>query len=97
MEKHKESGIVIDQIRLLRSHIEFVNMDGVREYNLRLVSLNRVDSPDGKAMDLFAGFDVSHPGEAGFERIDARGLPLPGKAAPGDWRPAFPGSPDEWR
>ncbi len=60
MEQNQESGIVIDQIRLLRSHIEFVGMDGLREYNIRLVSLSRVESPDGKALDLFAGFDVMH-------------------------------------
>jgi len=60
MDQHKPSGIVIDQIRLLRSHIEFGNPDGPREYNLRLVSLNRVQSPDGKTMDLYAGFDVMH-------------------------------------
>lgn len=60
MDQHKPSGIVIDQIRLLRSHIEFGNPDGPREYNLRLVSLNRVQSQDGKTMDLYAGFDVMH-------------------------------------
>ncbi|MDD2302122.1 MAG: hypothetical protein PHG30_06140 [Eubacteriales bacterium] len=60
MEKNKESGIVINQIRLMRSHIEFVNMDGPQKYNLRLVSLTRFESADGKALDLFAGFDVMH-------------------------------------
>lgn len=60
MDKQKASGIAIDQIRLLRSNIEFVNKDGLKKYNLRLVSLNRVESEDGKAMDLYAGFDVMH-------------------------------------
>jgi hypothetical protein len=56
----KDSGIAIKHVRLLRSHIEMANVDGKAEYNLRLVDLQRFETPDGRVLDFLASFDVMH-------------------------------------
>lgn len=60
METLKDPGIAIEHIRLLKSHVEMANADGKREFNLRLIGLGRFESEDGKALDLYAAFDVMH-------------------------------------
>ncbi|MCX6996608.1 MAG: hypothetical protein NTV49_05875 [Kiritimatiellaeota bacterium] len=60
----KGPGITIQLVRLLRAHLEMGNVQGKREYNLRLVSLQRSESADGTVLDLIVGFDVMF----GFEK-----------------------------
>ena len=60
MDPLKESGIAIERILLLKSHVEMANQDGQREYNLRLTALSRLEPPDGKTLDLYAAFNLMH-------------------------------------
>jgi len=61
METLKDPGIAIDQIRLVKSHVEMVaNSKGKPEYNPCLTYLNRFESEDGKNLDLLASFDLMH-------------------------------------
>ena len=56
----KEPGIAIEHVVLLKAHVEIVEAGGKPEYNLRLVGLQRFEAADGKALDVFASFDVMH-------------------------------------
>jgi hypothetical protein len=58
MKEQKAPGISIATVRLLKAHVEMVEPEGVREYNLRLISLQRREADEGKALDLFASFDL---------------------------------------
>lgn len=60
MDPLKEPGIAIEHILLLKSHVEMVSPDGQREYNPRLTAVNRLESPDGKTLDLYAAFNLMH-------------------------------------
>lgn len=60
MDIQKDPGIAIEQIRLIKSHVEMVNQGGKPEYSLCLTGLSRIESPDGKNLDLYAGFDMMH-------------------------------------
>lgn len=60
METLKDPGIVIEQIRLLKAHVEMANPDGKPEYNPCLTALGRIESQDGKTLDLHAVFDMMH-------------------------------------
>ena len=60
MDNTKDPGIAIQEIRLLRTHVEMVDPTGEPKYHLSLVGFARAESPDGKDLDLQAGFDVMH-------------------------------------
>ena len=60
METLKDPGIAIEQIRLIKSHVEIMQPDGKPEYNLGLTALDRIESDDGKNLDLLAAFDLMY-------------------------------------
>jgi len=59
MEVH-DTGIGIEDIRLLRARVEVADKDGERKFNLRLVALERKLSEDNKVLTVIASFDVTH-------------------------------------
>lgn len=58
MAEPKSPGISIREVRLLKAHVAMENPEGKAEYNLRLIGFIRHASEDGKALDLFASFDM---------------------------------------
>lgn len=60
MDEQKNPGITIEHVQLLNARIEMANPEGKRKYNLRLTGLKRLESKDGKTIDLYASFDVMH-------------------------------------
>lgn len=60
MEEHKQPGISIEFVKLLKANIEICDPKADKQYNLRLIGLKRHETNDGKALDLVAAFDVMH-------------------------------------
>lgn len=60
MENLKDPGIAIEHIRLLQSHVKMANPGVKPEYSLVLTTLGRLESQDGKNLDIQAAFNVMH-------------------------------------
>jgi len=60
METFKDPGITVEQIVLIKANIEMANQDGKPEYSICLTALGRIETNDGKNLDLHAVFNMMH-------------------------------------
>jgi len=58
VEASTDTGITIEHVWLLKSRVEILDPTAKTEYNLRLVALERTETPDGKTLALQAVFDL---------------------------------------
>lgn len=58
MESSKNPGISIENVVLVKSNVEMVDLSGTQKYNLSLTNLDRHEVSDGNKLNLFAAFDL---------------------------------------
>lgn len=60
MSEHKDPGISIDLISLIKANIGMGDADAKPTINLQLTHFERRESEDKKNLDVIAGFDLTH-------------------------------------